>query len=93
MKAKLTVQCGDWHLGWGYGGHDKIGKLTLDPVNNSFIWKGSSQGRHGQKWNKGAYIVFTYNDGKITIVNSSGSHPVHSELIKGCEEILSNQLK
>ena len=91
-KNPLTVSCGDWHLGWGLGGHDKMGKLTLDTLNNSFVWKGSSQGRHGRKWNKGAFLVFTYTDGKITIVHQQGSVPVYPELIKGCEEILTNQM-
>ena len=28
-RNPLTTGCGDWHLGWGFGGHDKLGKLTL----------------------------------------------------------------
>ena len=89
----LTVSCGDWHLGWGCGGHDKIGKLTLDPLHNSFIWKGYSQGRHGGKWNKGAEVIFTYKEDKITIVHQKGEFPERSELIKGCKEILQNQMQ
>lgn len=91
-KSTLKTQCGDWHLGWGFGGHDKIGSLTLDPLQNSFIWKGRSQGRHGQKWNAGAMAVLTYEDGKINILYQKGGIPVTSELIKACEHILAQQM-
>lgn len=91
-KNKLSTQCGDWHLGWGFGGHDKIGKLTLDPMLDSFHWKGYSQGRHGNKWNSGARATFTYKDGEIEYLNSKGSIPVTSELIKACELILAQQM-
>lgn len=51
MKAKkklTTVQCGDWHLGWGFGGNNNIGKLTLE--GDTFTYKGERQGRHGQNY-------------------------------------------
>ena len=42
------IQCGDWHLGWGLGGHDKVGKLRYDRETKMFTWNGRCQGRHGQ---------------------------------------------
>lgn len=91
MKT-VSVGCGDWHLGWGFAGDDKIGKLsTQDGV--TFTWKGHSQGRHGQKWNAGAKLVFTSDGEQITeIISQKGSHPRVSELLKSVNE-LSNKLK
>ena len=76
MSKTKSISCGDWHLGWGYGGNDKIGRLSSDDGVN-FTWKGSSQGRHGQKWNTGAKCTFKLgpND-KIEIYNTiKGSAP------------------
>lgn len=88
MKNK-TIECGDWHLGWGYGGNDKIGKLTVDH-KGIFIWKGYSQGRHGGKWNYGAEVIFTLDDNdKVEVITSNGSYPVNSELIRGAKELTS----
>ena len=51
MKKKTNeVDCGDWWLGWGYGGNNKIGKLSLE--DGVFTWKGHCQGRHGQVGSK-----------------------------------------
>lgn len=92
-KNLLTENCGDWHLGWGLGGHDKIGKLTLDPLTNSFVWVGYSQGRHGGRWNRGAYIKFTVDsEGDIRNMGQKGGVPVYSELRETAELIISRQL-
>lgn len=56
----FTTGCGDWGDSWGMS-TNTIGKLrTSDFI--TFEWKGWSQGRHGQKWNRGAYFVFTLNE-------------------------------
>jgi len=88
-KIKLTENCNDWHLGWGYGGHDKIGKLTIATNEkkikiNEFRWVGYSQGRHGQRWNKGANVIFSLidNNTDIKVISSKGNYPEISELIK-----------
>ena len=90
--TELKTNCGDWHLGWGFGGNDKIGKLTLDFQSNTFRWRGYSQGRHGAKWNQGAKAEFTLNDGKIKILSQKGSLPVTKELISSAEKLLYMQL-
>ena len=84
---RKSTNCGDWHLGWGYGGSDKIGKLsTEDGV--SFEWKGYSQGRHGQKWNSGASVKFHYNeDGEIVEDERNGNIPRWSEIDKAAKEL------
>ena len=76
-----TINCGDWHLGWGFGGNDKIGKLSTDD-DKVFIWRGRSQGRHGQKWNRNASCSFNLKDGKVNIIESKGSLPRNTELVK-----------
>ena len=87
-KSLLSCNCSDWQLGWGFGGNDKLGKLTLDPLTNEFIWKGYSEGRHGGIWNKGAFLRFTVLDNVITVIASEGSYPVQSELLKSADQIL-----
>ena len=89
MKANKnkSVSCGDWHLGWGFGGNDKIGKLSVNE-DGVYTWKGSSQGRHGQKWNKGAYITFKLNDKDgVKVIESNGSHPRWTEIMKSVNEL------
>jgi hypothetical protein len=91
MKAKKSISCGDWHLSWGFS-TNKIGTLTmLGP--NEFIWKGRSQGRHGQKWNTGAKLHFTV-DADLNIdqtIEEKGSYPRWSEVKKAIVELQSNQ--
>lgn len=94
MRTKKPLQivgCGDWHLGWGLGGHNKVGKLSIEivqycPIN--FIWRGSSQGRHGQKFNPAATARFSVFGDKIKITNIKGSFPVYSEIIKSANILL-----
>ena len=81
-----SVNCGDWHLGWGYGGYNKIGKLSLQD-DGSFLWKGYSQGRHGGTWNKGAFARFSVLDGRIQILEQKGSIPIYQELLNGLREL------
>jgi len=90
-KNPLTTNCGDWHLSWG-ASTTKVGKLELDPMTNTFIWKGRSQGRHGRTWNRGARAEFTYQDGEIRIIFQHGDIPITSELIKACERILAQEM-
>lgn len=91
-KNLLKVNCGDWHLGWGLGSYNHIGKLELNPLTNSFTWRGYSQGRHGSIWNREAYINFTVLDDVITKTGSKGSYPCDSELLIAANEILKNQM-
>lgn len=86
MSNKMN--CGDWHLGWGYGGHDKVGRLT-DNGDGTFTWKGRSQGRHGSKWNYGAFVTFKLLDGEIEVIDSKGGYPVTKELVTCAEELTS----
>jgi len=100
MGAKKIINstsCGDWHLGWGYGGHDKVGKLSIEslpdcPVN--FIWQGKSQGRHGRSWNPNAKFRFMLvNNSTLRITERKGDCPVYSEIIKSANLLLlSNSL-
>ena len=98
MKA---IQCGDWHLGWGFGYHNKIGKLSLD--QNTFTWTGRCQGRHGQK---GAMYSTSfrlteyygeeprnYEHDWIEYVDNNGSTPVWSELSVAIAELLLTDTK
>jgi hypothetical protein len=91
-KNLLSTGCSDWQLGWGLGGNDKLGRLTLEPLTNEFVWKGYSQGRHGDIWNKGAFLRFTVQDDKITILGSKGNYPVQSELLKAVNITLQQQM-
>jgi hypothetical protein len=80
----LTTGCGNWMEGWGFGDCNKIGKLTmLSDVD--FIWKGHSQGRHGQKWNSGATVEFSLIGGKIEVKNSKGGYPPVKNLLEAVE--------
>ena len=93
-KDNYVTDCGDWHLGWGFGGHNKVGKLRMIDTPNkdgvaTFEWKGRSQGRHGQKYNFGAFIRFTSNGTDIHAGDTiKGSAPVSGELLKGVNELL-----
>jgi hypothetical protein len=81
MKKNIkTTGCGDWHLGWGYG-YTTFGKLTLND-DGTFTWKGSSQGRHGQKhWSDGL-THFKVSENGIEIITQKRSLPKHSEVYK-----------
>jgi len=92
-RTNYVTNCGDWHLGWGFGGSDKIGKLrmTAPPDDNGFAefeWKGRSQGRHGGGWNFGAFLRFKSDGNSLKSGKSNGSSPVHSELLKSARELL-----
>lgn len=94
MKTKkpLTkVSCGDWHKGWGFGGNDKIGKLEIIiqpdcPIN--FLWKGHSQGRHGQTWNKGARVRFMVIDDSLKLTEQKGSYPDYDQVLESANILL-----
>ena len=86
-KIKNKVNCGDWHLGWGFGGNDKIGNLAIID-KDTFLWKGRSQGRHGQKWNSGAWAKFERKENRLEVTEQKGSYPKYSELIKSANELL-----
>ena len=59
-----SVHCSDWGRGWGYGGNDKIGKLSLNE-DGSYTWTGHSQGRHGRKWGYCSTTFIVSEDGSI----------------------------
>lgn len=88
QKRKLNkVNCSDWHLGWGFG-YTALG--ALEKINESvFKYKGSNQGRHGQKYGSGSCTIIVEkiisdNDIEYTIEDRKGkfSLPCNSELIK-----------
>jgi len=86
-KINKSISCGDWGLGWGSGGKNKIGKLKCEG-ENIFVWRGHSQGRHGQRWNKGAWVRFSVTQGKITIIDSSGQCPPWFILMEGVNGLI-----
>ena len=81
---KTQANCGDWHLGWGYSGNDKVGKLSK--VDGNYLWEGHSQGRHGATWNYGAFLKFKVKGDDIEVIEYKGNYPRKSELLKGIEE-------
>lgn len=86
LKGLKKVSCGDWHLSWGFG-TTKIGNL-YKLSDNIYLWKGHSQGRHGQVWNKGAYSTFSVKDNNInTIETNNLGFPKTSEVLKAVEEL------
>ena len=91
-KNLLKTGCGDWQLGWGLSGYDKIGTLELEPLTNSFKWKGYSQGRHGSQWNKGAWFTFIVTDGKIVEIDHKGNYPITDQLLEAVDRILRQQM-
>ncbi len=86
LLMATSVHCGDWHLGWGFGGYNKLGKLTAEQ-DGVFLWKGHSQGRHGQTWNKGAFARFRMVDGRISIIEQKGSMPIFQEILNSLRDL------
>ena len=84
MGKVKKVECGDWYLGWGFGGHNKLGKLETTEEPDIYIWKGHAQGRHGQILHKRTTTVFSYIDGEIKII-SGHLLPQYSEVIKAID--------
>lgn len=82
----VRTNCGDWGQGWGFGGKNKIGKLSTEDFC-TFTWEGHSQGRHGNTWNKGAKLVFKLNQGKIDASEQIGGVPNVQALMEGIEEL------
>jgi hypothetical protein len=87
--VKKKINCGDWHLTWGMS-TTLIGKLEqID--DHTFVWRGKSQGRHGQVWWKGAKITFNFKNEDITITSiNKGRLPKESELRKSINELILN---
>ena len=85
MKTYKT-SCGDWHLGWGFGGHNKLGNLTLND-DETFTWRGHSQGRHGQKSNLGAYLHFKLVNSNIEVIDSKGYSPIKKEILNAVDRV------
>ena len=88
-KAKNSVPCSDWQLGWGYGGNDHIG--TLSREGDIYVWTGRRQGRHGQKIASRYSVRFSVVDGNIEI-DRSQSHryfalPATGEVLKAIDEL------
>ena len=86
----LKTNCGDWHLKWS----GTIGKLELNPLTNTFIWKGHWQGRHGEMGCKASCEFILYDD-HIQIITRSEMDviPIESELIKAANIILQQQMQ
>lgn len=85
MKTYST-SCGDWHLGWGYGGNNKLGNLTLLD-DGSYKWEGHSQGRHGRKWNQGAFLHFKLVNAEIKVIDSKGQSPIKKEILEAVSRV------
>lgn len=87
----LKTFCGDWSLGWGFGGRDRIGKLFLDPDGMLFTWKGYRQGRHGNK-SKTYFVDFTYDTVTKEYEWVDGVHlgglPIQEQVVKSIEQLL-----
>ena len=81
IEEYTRVSCGNWHIGWGYGNNNKIGKLSKK--DGIYTWKGRSQGRHGQKYNHGAWVSFTVSEDSLKVIDSKGGYPDNKTLIDG----------
>jgi hypothetical protein len=65
------IFCSDWMRGWGYGGHDRIGKLYKNE-DGSFTWRGRTEGRHGHTFQSKIITTFTVsNENEIVISETS----------------------
>mgnify|MGYP001235079926 CR=1 FL=1 len=86
MKTKW-VSCGDWMDTWGLG-TNKIGKLSKGDLLDRYVWKGLSQGRHGQVYRKTYTVVFTYNSetGEI-ITDGNGSLPTGKHVVNAINQL------
>lgn len=84
---KKTVGCGDWHLGWGFGGNDHLGKLSTED-NVNFTWTGHRQGRHGQKLRGKYTVTFTYTNEVITVTSDISDLPDRGEVKKAINELI-----
>lgn len=84
-QKEIKTGCGDWHLGWGFGGSDHVGELsTIDKIN--FVWTGKRQGRHGQKI-RGTYKVhFTLDEFRTRTVKEHGL-PDRNEVAKAIQAL------
>jgi hypothetical protein len=85
MKKLLSIGCGDWHLGWGFAGDDKIGKLFLND-DGTYTWKGHRQGRHGQIIKSKYSRTFNW-DGEKPIGDDISHLPAYSEVQKAIETL------
>lgn len=87
MKTK-SVPCSDWMDTWGFG-TNKIGKLSKGVEPNQYIWKGLSQGRHGQIYRTTYTVVFTYNpDTGEFITDGNGSLPTGKHVVNAINELI-----
>ena len=71
-KVSNTAPCSDWFRGWGYGGNNKLGKLSK-LSDTKYSWTGYAQGRHGQKLRSKWTSEFDFVDGQI--LNATDSLP------------------
>jgi len=78
---KVSVNCGDWGQSWGLS-TNAVGKLSTED-QKEYTWKGHSQGRHGNKWNKGSEFIFKLNNGVVEEVSSKGTRPNNKALHDG----------
>ena len=91
-KPKNKIGCSDWHLGWGIG-YTLLGKLEIAIVDGApinFIWRGSSQGRHGQKHWSGGMCRYMVLDDQILITDSKHTSrgPERKEVLKAMNALL-----
>lgn len=99
MKKITSVECGDWHLGWGLGGHNKIGELRVE--GDVFTWQGRCQGRHGQKGR--TYTVqfkltgwygeepYVWNHDQIEYIGDERGLPAFSELRPAIDKLIKTE--
>lgn len=89
-KIITKVPCSDWGLTWGLG-TTLIGRLQiLSP--DTFVWRGKSQGRHGQVYRDRIKTEFTYDGENIVYTSGSRTLPTWSETKKSIDMLLLNNV-
>lgn len=91
-KDKNKVSCSDWYRGWGYG-YTLLGTLEISIVEDcpiNFIWRGSSQGRHGQKHWSGGMCRYMLLDDRLEITESKHTTygPYNKDVIEAANILL-----
>ena len=85
LKTSIKkVKCSDWNLTWGLG-TNKLG--VLHKLETGYLWKGTAQGRHGQKYGSG-FILFDANLNRVDSTKDFG-YLTQSEVINSVN-ILNN---
>jgi hypothetical protein len=82
-----SVQCGDWYRTWGMG-TSLIGKLKKGELEGTYIWRGHSQGRHGQIHCKPYNITFKVTgENEYLREDGDGRLPDSRDVFKAIEQL------